>query len=143
MPKKVTPPAWKKAGNTDRWTEILFRALSARVANRWRFVSFRGAGGGEWRGIVDVLAIRKDTSPSDHHLLKSGDLFDIVLVQMKGGSARMPSPGDMQRLQVVARRYRAKAIVLFEWRRGERRSCTFKRWSRGEWHEVSAVEVFG
>ena len=104
-----------KAADTDRWTEILFRALSNRVAKRWRFVSFRGVGGGEWRGIVDVLAIRKDTSHSDHHLLKSGDLFDIVLVQMKGGSAKAPSAGDIARLRAVARRYRAKAIVLFSW----------------------------
>lgn len=57
MSSTVTSPAWKKAGNTDRWTEILFRALASRVAKRWRFVSFRGAGGGEWRGIVDVLAM--------------------------------------------------------------------------------------
>jgi hypothetical protein len=54
---------WQKAGNTDKWTEILFRALSNRVAKRWRFVSFRGFGKGEWRGIVDVIAIRKNTSP--------------------------------------------------------------------------------
>jgi hypothetical protein len=26
--------AWEKAATTDRWTEILFRALSARVAKR-------------------------------------------------------------------------------------------------------------
>ena len=91
MSRTNNVPAWKKAGNTDRWTEILFQALASRVAKRWRFVSFRGNRGGEWRGIVDVLAIRKDTSHSTHELLKSGDLFDVVLVQMKGGSARMPS----------------------------------------------------
>ena len=85
-------PPWKKSGNTDRWTEILFRALTARVAKRWRFVSFRGTGGGEWRGVVDVLAIRKDTSRSNHRVFKSGDLFEMVLVQMKGGSAGSPKP---------------------------------------------------
>ena len=110
----VTSPS-RKAVDTTRWTEILFRALSNRVARGWRFVSFRGEGGGEWRGIVDVLAIRKDTAHSDHHLLKSGDLFDIVLVQMKGGSAKAPSATDIARLRAVARRYRAKAIVLFSW----------------------------
>jgi hypothetical protein len=76
-------------------------------------VSFRGTGGGEWRGIVDVLAIRKDTSHSDHELLKSGDLFDFVLVQMKGGGARMPRPSEIRRLRAVRARYGAKAIVLF------------------------------
>ena len=88
MPTTANTPAWKKAGNTDRWTEILFRALTSRVAKRWRFVSFRGRGGGEWRGVVDVLAIRKRTAKSDHDILKSGDLFDVILVQMKGGSVR-------------------------------------------------------
>ena len=101
-------PAWKKAGNTDRWTEILFRALTARVAQRRRFVSFRGTGGGEWRGVVDVLATRKDTSRSAHRVLKSGDLFQMVLVQVKGGSARSPSAPDIQRLKAVRRRYRER-----------------------------------
>lgn len=142
MPRTNEAPAWKKAGNTDRWTEILFRALASRVAKRWRFVSFRGNGRGEWRGIVDVLAIRKDTSHSSHALLKSGDLFDIVLVQMKGGSARTPSAVEIRRLMAVARRYRAKEIVLFAWKRGE--SCYFYRLtSRGVWALSSAGEIFG
>ena len=135
-------PAWKKAGNTDRWTEIIFRALASRVAKRWRFVSFRGIGGREWRGIVDVLAIRKDTSHSDHELLKSGDLFDIILIQMKGGSAGMPSPTEVQRLRAVAKRYRAKDIVLFTRKPGV--SSDFYALSRrGSWTPSSAREIFG
>ncbi len=142
--RRSNTPAWKKAGNTDRWTEILFRALTARVAERWRFVSFRGAGGGEWRGIVDVLAIRKDTSHSTRKPLKSGDLFDIVLVQMKGGAARMPSAAEMARLKAVARRYRAKDIVLFEWKQRVRHPCRFSRWRGGKWCCVkSPAEIFG
>jgi hypothetical protein len=62
----------EKAHATGRWAEIIFRALSARIAKRWRFVSFRGAAHGEWRGIVDVLAIRKDTSEPIHRTLKRG-----------------------------------------------------------------------
>ena len=141
MPPTSNVPAWKKAGNTDRWTEILFRALASRVAKRWRFVSFRGNGGGEWRGIVDVLAIRKDTSHSTHELLRSGDLFDLVLVQMKGGSARMPSATEIQRLTAVAKRYRAKDIVLFAWKRKE--NCCFYRLTKGKWALSSAREIFG
>lgn len=132
----------ERAAETDRWTEILFRALSSRVAKRWRFVSFRGAGGGEWRGIVDVLGIRKDTSKSNHHLLKEGDLFEIVLVQMKGGSSRPPSEPEIRRLRSVAKRYRAKDVVLFSWRRGE--PCTFQRLGpRDQWVDSSAQEIFG
>jgi hypothetical protein len=71
--------AQKRSKHTDKWTEILFRALSNRVAKRWRFVSFRGAQGGEWCGIVDVIAIRKDTTKSHHEIIKSGDLFEMIL----------------------------------------------------------------
>ena len=135
-------PPWKKAGNTDRWTEILFRALTAKVAKRWRFVSFRGNGGGEWCGVVDVLAIRKDTSRSNHRVLKSGDLFEMVLVQMKGGSAGSPEAADIHRLRAVKRRYRAEAIVLFAWKRGV--SSHFFKLGRGEeWTRSSAKEIFG
>jgi hypothetical protein len=38
-------PAWKKTGNTDRWTEY-FRARATCVGGS-RFVSFRGTGGGD------------------------------------------------------------------------------------------------
>ena len=54
--REPLPPASPiLAARTDRWTEILFRARSARAAKRWRFVSFRGKGGKEWRGVVDVI----------------------------------------------------------------------------------------
>ena len=142
MADALAIPAQKKAATTDKWTEILFRALSSRVAKRWRFVSFRGAGGGEWRGVVDVLAIRKNTVRSTHAVLMSGDLFDIILIQMKGGAAKSPSPADLARLRTVARRYKASAIVLFEWKRGE--GCTFNTLRAGRhWAEVSAKSLFG
>ena len=142
MSDKSPTSAWKKAANTDRWTEILFRALSNRVAKRWRFISFRGVGGGEWRGIVDVVGIRKNTSKSKHHVLKSGDLLDIVLVQMKGGPAKSPSIAEVSRLRAVDRRYRARDVVLFGWKRGK--GCTFQRLGRGtRWLPSSATELFG
>jgi len=141
MQQQKDKAAWQKAGNTDRWTEILFRALTSRVARRWRFVSFRGVAGGEWCGVVDVLAIRKDTSKPPHEPLKRGDLFDIVLVQMKGGSSRPPSARDLQRLQAVKEHYRAKEIVLFEWCRGK--TCGFKRLTDAGWSPASSKEIFG
>jgi hypothetical protein len=132
----------KKAAHTDRWTETMFRALVARVADRWRLVSFRGKNGGEWCGIVDVIAIRKNTSKTSHELLKSGDLFDIVLVQMKGGSASMPNTDDKERLRAVATHYGAKEIVLFEWKRGKR-SAFSRLTSKGTWDPSSARNIFG
>jgi hypothetical protein len=142
MLQPTKTPAWKRAGNTNRWTESLFRALTSRVAQRWRFVSFRGTSGGEWRGVVDVLAIRKDTAHSDHYLLKSGDLFKIVLIQMKGGSARRPIAPEIHRLRAVAKRYDATDIVLFEWKKGE--GCAFSKLGRGtEWIPSGTKEIFG
>ena len=139
----MPPAAHVLAAKTDRWTEILFRALSARAAKRWRFVSFRGRGGKEWRGVVDVIGIRKNTDAPKHASLRRGDLFDVVLIQLKGGSAPAPSTTDCLRLRAVKRYYRAREVVLFSWRRGER--CTFQRLERnGHWSDpVPAVELFG
>jgi hypothetical protein len=111
-------PAHVKAHTTGRWAETMFRVLSRRVAERWEFVSFRGKGKGEWRGVVDVVAIRKDTSQPPNSKLKRGDLFEIILVQVKGGTARPPTREDCVRLREVARRYAARAVVLFEWKKG-------------------------
>ena len=138
--RKQTAP--ERAHATGRWAEILFRALSTRVAKRWRFVSFRGGSHGEWRGIVDVVAIRKDAAPPADRTLKRGDLFEIVLVQIKGGSSRLPSESDRRRLRAVARIYRAKEIVLFQWRRGE--PCEwFRLGPRLRWTRATGSDVFG
>jgi hypothetical protein len=88
-----------------------------------------------------VLAIRKNTSRSNHALLKSGDLFEIILVQMKGGSARKPSANDLDRLRAVKRRYGAKYIVLFSWRL--RKDCSFAQLTRSGWVRATATELFG
>lgn len=112
-------PAHVKAHTTGHWAEIIFRALSSRVARRWQFVSFRGANKGEWRGVVDLIAIRKNSAQPPGELLKRGDLFDIVFIQIKGGSARGPTENDCIRLREVARLYRAKAVVQFQWRKGK------------------------
>jgi hypothetical protein len=135
-------PAHIKAHATGRWAEIIFRALSVRVASRWKFVSFRGAGKGEWRGVVDVVAIRKSTAQPVGELLKRGDLFDIVLVQIKGGFARGPTANDCLRLREVSRRYGAKAIVQFQWRKGQS-SAFFKLTRRMEWKPTTSEELFG
>ena len=137
---RLSPAA--KAHATGWWAEIIFRAISARVARRWRFVSFRGTGQGEWRGVVDVVAIRKSTSPPRNPKLKAGDLFDIVLVQIKGGGARSPSGADCRRLREVARLYRAKHVVQFHWRR--KVSSRFFVLDRGlKWRPATRTEIFG
>jgi hypothetical protein len=138
----AAPSAVDKAVRTDRWTEIMFRALSARSSTRWRFVSFRGAGRREWRGIVDMVAIRKDTRAPASDLLKRGDLFDLILIQLKGGSAKLPSQEELQRLSAVAESYRASDVVLFEWKKG-----VYSRFSvltkDQTWRESTARAIFG
>jgi hypothetical protein len=136
-----TTPAHVKAHATGRWAETIFRALSSRIADRWKFVSFRGVGKGEWRGVVDLVAIRKNTKQPPGDLLKRGDLFDIVLIQVKGGSARGPTREDCLRLREVKRLYRAKAVVQFQWRRGT--SSRFFYLGRNlEWTPTSSEELF-
>lgn len=99
---------------TGRWVETLFRALSDRVADRRKFVSFRGKDKAEWGGVVDLVAIRKSSAEPGGDLLKRGDLFDLILIQLKGGGAPAPSEADCLRLREVKRRYRATKVVLLE-----------------------------
>ena len=131
-----------KAHHTARWAERIFRALSSRVAKRWHFVSFRGPNKGEWRGVVDLVAIRKQTSPPAGSILKRGDLFDIVLIQIKGGTARGPTEDDCRRLREVKRQYGAKAIALFQWRNGKS-SDFFELDKKMAWQPTSSKALFG
>ncbi len=103
-------------------------------------VDFGGKSKAEARGIVDLIAIRKDHR---HHGagLKRGDLFEIVLIQTKGGSAPRPTADDLARLAKVARRHRAKAVILAEWRRADKLEL-FKL-SGKRWKSVSPTEMFG
>ena|ERR1700733_14290074 len=138
--RKLLPHA--KAHATGRWSEIIFRALSARIADRWKFVSFRGAGHGEWRGIVDVVAIRKNAAQPRDASLKRGDLFDMILIQMKGGGARDPNSTELNRLRLVARHYHAREIVLFQWRIGVS-SHFFVLRQGNRWERTTGKEMFG
>lgn len=133
----------EKAAETARWAETLFRALVRRAqSRRWRFVSFRGDGGGEWRGVVDVLAVRKDTSQPANKSLKRGDLFDVVLVQLKGGASGWPTVAEKRRLRAVGNRYAAQSVVLFLWKR--RKECSFYRLScRATGNPVLAAKSLG
>lgn len=145
--KRSSPPTIRrtpveKAQHTDKWTEIILRAVSTRVAKRWRFVSFRGKDRGEWRGVVDVLAIRKDTHAPAQPSLKRGDLFDIILIQMKGGSAKSPGIEERRRLREVAKYYRTQAVVLFQWDRG-RTTDFFTLNRRLEWEPCTCLDIFG
>lgn len=79
----------RKAQWTAQWARIMtkwFVTYNHRNGAMWNVVSFNGPNGSESRGIVDLLAIRKDHR-SKKAGRKRGDLFEIVLIQTKGGSA--------------------------------------------------------
>jgi hypothetical protein len=80
---------------------------------RWQLVSFPGPAGRESAGIVDLMAIRKNHAKSSSKF-KRGDLFEIILIQIKGGGARPPKMDDIQRLRLVGNRYNARDVVLAE-----------------------------
>ena len=103
-------------------------------------MDFGGIRKSESRGIVDLIAIRKDHR-QDGPGLKRGDLLEIVLIQTKGGSAPRPTCDDLARLKRVARYHKASAIVLAEWRRGEYLELFKLNGSR--WRSVSPDQVFG
>ena len=146
-----------RAAHTARWATTMTRwairyastgkRSGTRAAKRWQFIAFAGAMGAESRGIVDLVAIRRDHTTAPGGVFLPGDLFEIVLVQIKGGGAAWPSVRDLTRLRAVQRRYRAKAVVLAAWQKGaEPRFHLMRRVSadRGRaWAEVKAVDVFG
>src|SRR3972149_10570590 len=119
-PEEMSPG--RKAHPTAKWARTMTKWLvtySRRTGAKWNLGDFGGKTKSEARGIVDLIAIRKDHR-QDGPGLKRGDLFEIVLIQTKGGSAPRPTPDDLARLKRVARYHKARAIILAEWRRGER-----------------------
>jgi hypothetical protein len=112
----------RKAQRTAKWARTMTKWLitySRRTGARWNLVEFGGKTGAEARGIIDLIAIRKDHR-KDLSGLKRGDLLDIVLIQAKGGSAPRPTKKDRARLSRVAEYHRARAVLLAEWKRGEK-----------------------
>ena len=140
---KTPAPVTVAAHATGRWAETMFRALSARVAKRWQFMSFRGAKKGEWKGVVDLIAIRKNTAQPDSKTLKRGDLFDVILVQVKGGSTRAPTVRDRHRLQEVAKYYHATQVVQFSWKKGEKAEFSVLQEADLSWKVCTGAEIFG
>jgi hypothetical protein len=133
----------KKAQHTAKWARTMTKWLvtySRRTGARWNLVDFGGKAKAEARGIVDLIAIRKDHR-HDGPGLKRGDLFEIVLIQTKGGSAPRPTPDDLARLAKVARHHRAKAVILAEWRRAKKLDLFKLNGKR--WKLVSPAEIFG
>src|SRR5436309_12582136 len=143
---RSTPDAMspgKKAQHTARWARIMTKWLvtySRRTGAKWNLVEFGGTTRAESRGIVDMIAIRKD----HHHdgpAFRRGDCFEIVLIQTKGGSAPRATLDDVARLSRVAKHHRVKAVILAEWRRGQK--LELYKLNGAHWRSVSPDEIFG
>src|SRR5271169_2367773 len=111
--------AQQRAARTGRWavTMAKVRIRRALARTRWQLVTFCGNSGGESVGVVDLMAIRKDHGKPLPGT-KRGDNFQIILIQVKGGSTPMPTAEDGNRLRAVARRHRAQRVLLATWVKG-------------------------
>ena len=117
------PVDWKKAQEkaslTARWavtmTKVRIRQVVSRT--RWQLVTFDGKGGAESAGVVDMLAVRKDHAASSG-VIRRGDALQIILIQVKGGSAAKPTFDDAARLRAVKKRHGACEVLLAAWTKG-------------------------
>ena len=137
---------WKKASEaahrTSRWAKTMTKWLitkNCKNGAKWHVVNFIGSANAESRGVVDLVAIRKDHH-SQNFEIKIGDLFDIVLIQVKGGCASFPTSDDIARLKKVAKHHRAKAVVLSIWK--PRKSPQLYFLKRNKWIEANPNEIF-
>lgn len=135
------------AAYTEKWavtmTKVRIRQAVAHAPfPRWRFVSFAGPDGGESRGAVDLVAIRKDHSECKG--LKRGDAFQIILIQVKGGYAAKPTAEDGIRLRTVARLHHARGVLLASWKKGAAAKFYTLRpkaaMGQGDWVEVEDLK---
>ena len=106
----------------------------------WQIVSFEGARGSESSGVVDLIAMRRDYKKTSRLNIKKGDLFEILLIQAKGGNAADPTPEDIERLKSVQKYYKARDVVLAKWKKGKYlKFCVLER---SKWKEKEPKEIF-
>jgi hypothetical protein len=134
--------AAQKALKTARWARIMTKWLirhSSKGGVKWQLVDFNGKKGQESKGIVDLIAIRKDHKKPEKGGHR-GDLFEIVLIQVKGGSANFPSADDLDRLRAVKQHHRAGKVVLAEWKQATK-LCLYVLPNLKD--PVDATKIFG
>jgi hypothetical protein len=149
--KKRNPEFVRRFGvarGTARWavtmTQVAVRkAIADNPYPRWHFVKFDGKSGGESTGVVDLIAVRKDHGEPVRGT-KRGDALQIILIQVKGGSAAKPTAEDAARLRVVARRHGVCGVLLATWKKGSAVRFFSLHSKHPEWREVDDLRnVFG
>ena len=113
---------FKLADKTERWAVTMAKvgirqAVAQAPWPRWHFATFCGPDCGEARGVVDLIAIRKDHGDPPIGL-KRGDALKIVLIQVKGGHAAKPTEDDGKRLRIIKRFHKARHVILATWSKG-------------------------
>lgn len=146
--KEIQPVDWiaaaAKAAATGKMANTLAKALAKRYSKRWQFVDFLGPAGRESAGIVDIIAIRKSGAQPDISGLKKLDLFDIWIMQVKGGSARDPNHDDILRMKLVQQHYAAKGVVLFRWNEAKPKETGFFLLAENDtWIKEHPSRLFG
>ena len=151
MKSKEYKRRFKIAAYTERWAVTMAKVCIRQVVAktpfpRWHLVNFSGPDGGESRGVVDLVAIRKDHS-APRAGTKRDDAFQIILIQVKGGHAAKPTAEDGKRLRAVAHHHHALAVLLAAWRKGKAaRFFALRRTANKavDWREVIDLKtVFG
>ena len=135
--------AQQKAALTARWAVTMVKVRIRRVASRtrWQLVTFYGKSGGESVGVVDLLAVRKDHG-APAGVIRRGDALQIILIQVKGGSAARPTLDDAARLRAVAKRHGACDVLLATWKKGTMpRFFRLRRATASEpWAEITNLD---
>src|SRR5215470_7830121 len=96
-------------------TKVRIRRVASRT--RWQLVTFYGKSGAESAGVVDMLAIRKDYG-APLAAMRRGDALQIILIQVKGGTAARPTWEDATRLRAVKKKHGARDVLLATWKKG-------------------------
>jgi hypothetical protein len=132
---------------TKRWAITMAkvrirRAVLRKPWPRWHLLTFSGPKRSEARGVVDLVAIRKDHGPPRAGM-KRGDTFQVILIQVKGGYAAKPTVEDAVRLRAVARHHRAHIVLLATWKKGTAaRFFSLRRKLNGDaWLEVDDLKT--
>jgi hypothetical protein len=129
---------FRMAAHTARWavtmTKVRIRhAITDKPWPHWHLLAFTGKGGRESKGVVDLIAIRKDHGRPVKGM-KRGDALQIILIQVKGGNAAKPTADDAIRLRAVARRHGACGILLATWKKGS--ATRFYSLHAEQWREI-------
>jgi hypothetical protein len=125
-------------------TKVRIRqAIAETPWPHWHLLSFTGPDGRESRGVVDLIAIRKDHAMPVAGT-KRGDALQIILIQVKGGSAARPTAEDAARLRIVARRHGACGVMLATWTKGRAARFYSLHKRLPQWCEVTDLRtLFG